>query len=95
MKKFILFLPFLSIFSAHHVSADKSDQWAAWSLCLQRGHRTETQEFKKCIKEQEDRIKKEGGFYDHHTKQVDRELKRGINQNEFLKNASPSGLEKQ
>lgn len=94
MKKFILFLPFLSIFSAHHVSADKSDQWIAWSLCLKKGHIAGTREFNKCTKEQEERIKKEEGPYDNYTKQVDQQLKRGIKPHDFSMTAGSSGIEK-
>lgn len=54
MKKFILFLPFLSLLSACHFSVNNPNGVAAHrSLCLQRGCKTGTQEFDRCVKEQE------------------------------------------
>jgi len=97
MRKFILFLPFLSFFSAAHVYADKSSQWAAWSFCLQGGHREGTPAFNNCLKEQEDRAKRQEECSikqeeELSRQQKDRELKQN-KRNEFFK-VSPSGVEK-
>ncbi len=72
MRKFILFLPFLSLLSACHFSVNNPNGVAAHrALCLQRGCKSGTRELDRCSKEQEDRVKR----------QEDREFKKSFYEN--------------